>query len=241
MSHDKDLISRIEEAFGKAQLAGWQFAADGNWAGAERVFLESSPDWTAGQVQRWLDRQVTDDVAIEALLEFAGGKRFFFGIRISHLQSDEKSRVMQTLLTNCQKASSLRHVVQVTRDTLSERRIACDTPDYLELGVFDLWNEVKPLVVWRKDEKLGEATAILLPEELKNRTKKPDTGHSPLHEPQAKPLMLEACWKKDENGRGFSCWLGLPVSDSGKMQNQHRLFDDEYLSAATIFIGSRLV
>jgi hypothetical protein len=238
MSHDKDPISRIEEAFGKTRLVGWQLAADGNWAGAERVFLENSPDWAAGQVQRWLDRQVTDNVAIEALLEFVGGERFFFGVRITHLQPEEKSRVIRALLTDCQNAGSLRHVVQRARDTLGEQQLACNTPDYLELGVFDLWNEVKPLVVWRKDEKLGEAIAILLPEEMKDKTQKPDTGFSPLHQPQAKPLMLEACWKKDENGCGFSCWLGLPVGDSGKMSNRHRLSNDRYLSAATIFIGS---
>jgi hypothetical protein len=237
MSPDKDTISRIEEAFGDGLLVGWQLAADANWAGAQRVFPDNSPDWVAGQVERWLDQQVSDDIAIEALLEFAGGERFFLGVRITHLRSEEKSRVLRKLLTDCQKASSLRQVVQRARDTLGEQQLARDTPDYLELGVFDLWKEVKPLVVWRKDEKLGAATAILLPEEMKDRTQQPDPGFRPLHEPQAKPLMLEACWKKAKNGCSFSCWLGLPVGDLEKMSNRYSLSDTRYLSAATIFIG----
>lgn len=239
MSDDKDLISRVEEAFGEASLIGWQFAADGDWDGAERIFFEHSPDRAAVRIQRWLDQQATNNIAFEALFEFASSERFFFGARLTHLQPEAKSKAIQALLTGCPKGSPLRHVVQQVRDVLGERQLVRDTPDYLELGVFDVWNKVKPLVVWKKNEKLGEATAILLPDEIRNKTQKPDAGFSPLHEPQAQPLMLEACWKEgDESRCGFSCWVGLPVGDLEGTSKTHSLSNNRYLSAAATFIGS---
>ncbi len=239
MSDDKDPICRVEETFGEACLIGWQFAADGNWGGAERIFFEHSPDRAAVRIQRWLDQQATNNIAFEALFELASGERFFFGVRITHLQPEAKSKAIPALLTDCPKGSPLRRVVQQVRDVLGERLLVRDTPDYLELGVFDVWNEVKPLVVWKKNEKLGEATAILLPNEIGNKTQKPEAGFSPLHEPQVQPLMLEACWKEgDERRCAFSCWLGLPVGSLEGASKTHTLSSNRYLSAAATLIGS---
>ena len=235
-----DAISRTEEASGKASLIGWQFAADGKWDVAERVFLDMSAETEAQkQVEAWLQKQTTDNIAFEALFQLSNRERFFFGVRISHLEPEEKSGLIQSLLVGRDNGGqgmvsprTLFPVVEQMRRALGDDQLAKTTPDYLELGVFDLWNRVKSLVVWKNDK---DAT-IILPEAMAGKTQKPDDGFPALHEPQNKPLMLEAAWKRDvQAGKDFQCWISLPVSEFGKTPNRYSISRNRYLSAATTF------
>lgn len=238
MANKEDSISRIGEALGTTGLVGWQFAAYGNWDKAERIFFETSSAQAADRIPTWLNQQTTDNIAFEALFELTSGERFFFGVRISDLKREAQARVIHELLTASQKGNSLAQVVQKVRTSLDAQQLAGTTPEYLELGVFDLWNKVKSLVVWKKNEKLGAVTAILLPEEIQRQTPKPHDGFAALYEPQTKPLMLEAAWKRNaKNGQKFQCWLSLPVSEFGKTPEEHTLAKDKYLAAAAILIG----
>jgi hypothetical protein len=238
MTYGGDPISRIENAFGRAGLVGWQFSADGAWEQAERTFFESPFDRSVDRIQHWLGQQQTDNVAFEALFEFAGGERFFFGVRITHLQPEAKAGAVQELLTTCQKGSCLSRVVDEARFVLGERELARDMPDYLELGVFDLWSRVKPVVVWKQSAKLGAISAIVLPNEIQNHAQRPDEGFAALHEPQIRPLILEAAWKQAaEIKRDFPCWVGLPVSEFDTTPERHTLSRDRYLSAAAVLVG----
>jgi hypothetical protein len=234
MKTDVNLISRIENSAGRTRLVGWQFAADGEWDSAERIFFENLPIQEATQIRHWLDRQVTDNIAFEALLELESGERFFFGVRLSHIGLQEIADTIQGLLAVCYEGSSLSEVVCNVRTALKNQQLATGTPEYLELGVLDLWIKVKPLVVWNK------TAPIIAPDGLSLRTKKPDEGYAALHEPQAWPLMLEAAWENStETGDNFQCWVGLPVSEFGRVPEKYTISKDRYLSTAAVFIGGR--
>ena len=224
-----DLIKAIEKTHGKARLTGWQFAADGRWDTAEIVLLNDVSAATPGQLQSWLRRQATDNIAFEALFEFANGEWFFFGVRISHLGAAVKLKIFGALVAGGRDTDCLGDTIERIRDILGDRHIAADLPEYLELGVFALWNRVKSLVVWKAGARL------IMPEEMPGLTKTPDDGYAPLHETQPQPLMLEAAWKRDtRRQQEFQCWISLPVSGPGE---KHMLVREKYLAAAAIFIG----
>jgi hypothetical protein len=238
MTNKLNLISRIQSLTGGG-LVGWQFAGDGKWDAAERIFLDDcSEPLTNVRIGQWLARQATDNVAIEALFESNNGERFFFGVRITHLEGKKKVDVLEKLVTSGKKADSIESVVQSARDYLDDQRLATTGPEYLELGVFDLWNRVKSLVVWKKGESLGEKSELVLPGEIPFRTQKPDHGFAPLHEPQTKPIMLEAAWARSpDNGNNFQCWISLPVGKHETSPDKYTLSEGRYLSAAATLIG----
>lgn len=222
-----DPIAKIEATLGNAALQGWQFAADGRWDRNKRLLL--GEDVT--QINAWLDDQTADDIAAEVLLRFPDSEMFFFGVRFTHLSRDGKKKFIQALLRSGTNTTTLTQAVQLIRDSLQHQNIAMTPPEYLELGVFDLWNRVKSLVVWRPGEDL------IMPEGMPAKTQRPDDGFVPLHEPQPKHLMLEAAWKrKPEQGQDFQCWLGLPVSE--KRSEKHVLSKQKYIATARILSGS---
>jgi hypothetical protein len=231
-----DLLHNIERVYGKTSLMGWQFAAEGNWDIAERVFYKDEAD--PEHVQIWLKKQTTDNIALEALFELTNGECFFFGVRISQLLPDEKISVVRQLLTTCKQDASLTAVVQILRHRLGNQLIAEGVPDTLELGVFDLWNRVKPLTVWKKSVTSEAERKIILPEDIGALTKKPDIGFAALHEPQVKPLMLEASWNRDGcSTESSQCWVSLPVSAYNKIFERYIISKDKYRTAAEVFIG----
>lgn len=232
---NSNLISRIQSST-KARLIGWQYAADGRWDIAERIFLEHAAQETPCRIEHWLAAQTTDDIALEALLESDKNERFFFGVRITHLTAKEKSEVIKRMIAVSRKDDSMDTTIQNLRCALGDQRLADTGPEYLELGVFDLWNRVKSVVVWKKGEVLGRNSELVMPEELGGKTQRPDAGFSPLHEAQTKPLILEAAWKrKPDVGNSYQCWLGLPVSDNGAIGGKHCLSVSRYLSAFSTF------
>jgi hypothetical protein len=238
MTNKSNLISRIQSSAG-GSLVGWQFAVDGKWDAAERILLDDcSEQLTNARIGQWLARHTTDNVAFESLFESNNSERFFFGVRITHLEAKKKIDVLKKLITTSKKAESIESVVQSVRDCLDDQRLATAGPEYLELGVFDLWNRVKSLVVWKKGESLGVKSELVLPGEIPNRTQKPDDGFAPLHEPQTKPLMLEAAWARaPDNGNHFQCWISLPVSKHEINPDRYSLSEDRYLFAAATLIG----
>ena len=173
MDNNWDWISNIQSATG-AGLIGWQFAADGKWDVAERVFFEKdgSLPFALARVGQWLARQTTDNIALEALFEGSNGERFFFGVRITLLAAQKKKEVADRLISKNQRVDDINQVIQNVRDAIDEQRLATASPDYLELGVFDLWNRVKSLVVWEKNETLGAKSELIVPEEMLGRTRK---------------------------------------------------------------------
>lgn len=232
-----NLISRIQ-SLTKARCVGWQFAADGQWDLAERIFLEEIAQQTLSRIEDWLAAQASDNIAIEALLEPENRERFFIGVRITHLTSQEKAEVIQRVLAIGRRDDSIDTTIQNIRSGLGDQKLADTHPEYLELGVFDLWNRVKSVVVWKKGEVLGEKSDFLMPEELAHKTQKPDLGFAPLLEPQTRPLMLEAAWKRNPESRNsFQCWIGLPVSDNDAIGGKYCLSESRYLSAILTFIG----
>ena len=233
---NSNLISRIQ-ALTKGRFIGWQFAADGQWDVAERIFLEDTAQQTFSRIEHWLAIQTSGNIAFEALLESEKNERFFFGARITHLTTQEKAEVIRRVIAVSRKGDSIDTTVQNIGSALGGQKLADTDPDYLELGVFDLWNRVKSVVVWKKDEVLGEKSELVMPEELAHKTQKPDVGFAPLHECQTKPLMLEAAWRrKPDVGNSYQCWIGLPVSDNDVIRGKYSLSESRYLSAVSIFI-----
>lgn len=231
-----NLISRIQSST-KARLIGWQFAADGQWDVAERTFFEHTTRQALSRVEHWLAMQTTENIAFEALLESEKDERFFFGVRITHLTTQEKSAVTKRVIAMSSKGDSIDTTIQMIRSVLGDQRLADADPDYLELGVFDLWNRVKSVVVWRKGEALGQKSELVMPQELADKAQIPDPGFAPLHEPQTRPLILEAAWtRKPDIGNGYQCWIGLPVSDSDVTTGEYCLSESRYLSAVSTFI-----
>lgn len=234
---NSNLISRIQ-SLTKARLVGWQFAADGHWDFAARTFFEDTAQQTSSRIEHWLARQTSDNIAIEALLESEREERFFFGVRITHLTTERKAEVIKEMLAVSSKGDSIDTTIQHIRSVLGDRKLAATSPEYLELGVFDLWNRVKSLVVWRKGEVLGEKSDLVMLEELPHKVQKPDAGFAPLHERQTRPLMLEAAWKKNpDTASSYQCWIGLPVSDNDAARGEYSLSEGRYLSAVSTFIG----
>lgn len=144
---NNDIIHRAEEASKNTKLIGWQFAIDGKWDEAKRIFFEHPAEEAVNQVFQWFKQQESSNLAFEALFELDNSEQFFFGVRITHLESEEKIKVICKLLTTSQKGASLSQVVHEVRTTLLDQNIAKTAPEYLELGVFDLWNRVGSLVV----------------------------------------------------------------------------------------------
>lgn len=236
MSEPANLISRIQSLTG-ARLIGWQFAADGQWDVAERVFLERPAQQTLPRIECWLAMQTTANIAFEALLESEDDERLFFGIRLTHLTAREKSEVAKEVIPLGRNGDSIDTTIENIRTALGCQRLADSGPDYLELGVFDLWNRVKSVVVWKKGKALGERSALVMPEELTHKAQVPDPGFPALHERQTKPLMLEAVWGRNPNGgNGYQCWISLPVSDYEPTSGKYCLSESRYLSAVSTFI-----
>jgi hypothetical protein len=230
------LVSRVQ-SLTKARLIGWQFASDGDWEAAERVFLQQPERRTLSRIEHWLGLQTTENVALEALLESKESERFFLGVRISHLSAREKARVLERLIATGTERDGVESTIQSVRSVLGNQRLADGDPDYLELGVFDLWNRVKSVVVWKKSELLGAESKLVMPEELAFRAQKPDAGFAALHEPQPNALILEAAWKKNPDvANSFQCWIGLPVSDYDHVAGKYRLSASRYLSVVSTFI-----
>jgi hypothetical protein len=231
-----NLISRIQ-SLTHARLIGWQFAAAGQWDVAERTFFEHPAQQTLHRIEHWLAMQASQDIALEALLESERNERFFFGVRITHLTPQEKSEVIAWVIAVSRKGDSLDTTIQNIRCVLGGQGLADASPDYLELGVFDLWNRVKSVVVWKKGEALGQKSELVMPAELAARAQMPDAGFAPLHEPQTKPLMLEAAWnRKPDTANSHHCWIGLPVSDNDVVRGGYCLSASRYLSAVSTFI-----
>jgi len=234
---DSSLISRIQSS-SKARLIGWQFAADGRWDVAERIFLERTVPLTPCGIEQWLAMQTSGDIAFEALLESESAERLFFGVRIAHLTMQGKAEVIKKVIATGRKDEGIDTTVRNIRSVLGDERLAGARPDYLELGVFDLWNRVKSVVVWRQGTAPGRKSELVMPEDLADRAQSPDAGFAPLHEPQPKPLMLEAAWKRNPGGgNGHQCWIGLPVSDSDAIGGKYCLSERRYLAAVSTFIG----
>jgi hypothetical protein len=230
------LISRIQ-SLTNARLIGWQFAADGQWDVAERTFFEHTTQQTLSRIEHWLAMQTTENIAFEALLESEKNERFFLGVRITHLTAQEKAEVMKGVIAMSRTSDSLDTTIQNIRSVLGDQKLADTTPEYLELGVFDLWNRVKSVVVWKKGEVLGQKSEVTMPAELADKAQTPDVGFAPLHEPQTKPLMLEAAWKRNPGiGNSFQCWIGLPVSDNDAIRGEYCLSESRYLSVVSTFI-----
>lgn len=238
MTNKLNAISRIQSSTG-GSLVGWQFAIDGKWDAAERIFLDDcSERLPNARLDQWLARHATDNVAFEALFESNTRECFFFGVRITHLEGKKKIDVLKRLIATNKKTDSIESVVRNVRDYLDDQRLATTGPEYLELGVFDLWNRVKSLVVWKKGESLGVKSELVLPGEIANRTQKPDDGFVPLHEPQTKPLMLEAVWTVcPDSETNFQCWISLPVSQYETSPDRYSLSEGRYLLAAATLIG----
>lgn len=233
---NSNLISRIQSST-KARLIGWQFAADGQWDVAERTFFEHSAQQTLSRIEQWLAMQTTENIAFEALLESEKDERFFFGVRITHLTTQEKAEVAKRVIAMSSRGDSIDTTIQMIRSVLGDQRLADADPDYLELGVFDLWNRVKSVVVWRRGEVLGQRSELVMPEELADKAQTPDAGFAPLHQPQTRPLILEAAWtRKPDIGDGHQCWIGLPVSDSGVATGEYCLSESRYFSAVSTFL-----
>jgi len=233
---DSNLISRIQ-SLTKARLIGWQFAADGRWDVAKRTFLGDTALHAFSRIEHWLAVQATGNIAFEALLESEASERLFFGVRIAHLTAREKADVIKRVLAGSGKGDRMDATIEYMRSVLGDRNLAGATPEYLELGVLDLWNRVKPVVVWKEGEVLGEKSAFVMPEELAHKAQKPDTGFPPLHERQTGPLMLEAAWKRNPDiDNSYQCWVGLPVSDKDVIEGGYCLSESRYLSAIATFI-----
>lgn len=231
------LVSRIQSST-NARLIGWQFAADGRWDVAERAFFEHTEQRTLLRIEEWLAVQTTENIAFESLFESDESERLFFGVRITHLTKREKSGVIQKVMALGRNGDGIAATIQNVRSVLGDQKLADTTPEYLELGVFDLWNRVKSLVVWKRGEALGEEADLVMPDELTEKAQIPDAGFAPLHGCQTKPLMLEAAWKRDPAvGNSCPCWLGLPVSDTDRITGKYCLSESRYLSAVSTFIG----
>jgi hypothetical protein len=234
---DSNLVWRIQSST-KARLIGWQFAADGRWDVAERIFLGHTARQAPIGIEHWLAMQTSGNIAFEALFESEKNERLFFGVRLTHLTRQEKAEAMKMVIAAGRKNDGVDTTIQNIRSVLGHQSLADGRPDYLELGVFDLWNRVKSVVVWRKDEVPGQESELVMPEGLVAKAQRPDAGFAPLHEPQTRPLMLEAAWKRNPDGRNrHQCWIGLPVSDSAATGGKYCLSESRYLSAVSTFIG----
>lgn len=231
------LISRIQ-LLTQARLIGWQLAADGQWDVAERSFLEHPEQRTLSRMTHWLALQTTENIAFEALFESEENERFFFGVRVTHLAARDKSRVIERAIATNRKRNGVDATIRNIRTAVGCQSLAGTGPDYLELGVFDLWNRVKPVVVWKKGKVPGERPALVMPAELAHKAQRPDVGFPPVHERQTRPLILEAVWKRNpDGGNDYQCWIGLPVSDNEAIGGKYCLSESRYLSAASTFIA----
>lgn len=232
-----NLISRIQSST-RARFTGWQFAADGRWDVAERTFPGHTAQQTFSRVEQWLAVQTSDNIAFEALLESEKNESFFFGVRITHLTAQEKAEAIKMVIATGSKGDSIDTTIRGIRSALGDQSLADACPDYLELGVFDLWNKVKSVVVWKNGEVPGRKSELVMPDDLAGKVQRPDAGFAPLHEPQTKPLMLEAVWKRNPDFRNsYQCWIGLPVSDNDVTRGEYCLSESRYLSAVSTFIG----
>ena len=232
-------MPRVEAAIGQTCLVGWQFAADSKWDEAEHFSFEHSRPQEVKIFQDWLNKQTSRNIAFEALFELTNKECCYFGVRIKHLECDKQFEVVRKLLLTCDKGDSLGGVVQSIRDSLENHQIAKAVPEYIELGVFDLWNRVKPLVVWDKDKRLELGTTLVMPAEIQGRAKEPDNGFPALYEPQTKPIMLEAAWGRgSESSYREQCWLSLPIGEYGRVPSKYTLSENRYLAVAATFVPS---
>lgn len=236
---DSNLISRIQSST-KARLIGWQFAADGRWDVAERIVLARSAQATPSRIEHWLAMQTSENVAFEALFESENNETLFFGVRIAHLTTQERAEVMKRVTATGRRGDGVDATVRNIRSVLGGRRLAEALPDYLELGVLDLWNRVKSVVVWQAGATPGSESELMMPEDLADRVQNPDVGFAPLHEPQTRALMLEAVWKRNPDiGGSYQYWIGLPVSDNDSITGKYCLSESRYRSAISTFIARR--
>ncbi len=162
------------------------------------------------------------------MFTYADGRKFFIGVRITRLHSNEKAVVIQSLLEHAREGQNLETVLKNIRNILGNQNIMGCSPEYLELGVFDLWNRVGSRVVW-EGGTLMPADAIKGP--------KPDEGFAALHEPQPQQLMLKGAWKP-KNDTDFQAWIGLPVSDYIVDKKHHILSPEKYAKTAKILISA---
>ena len=218
------MISSIEKSFGPTSLIGWQFAADGKWDEAARYFYQGKK----ADVPPWLESQATENIALEAMFTYADGRKFFVGVRITKLNAAQKISAIKGLLDGAKEGQPLSDVLQNIRNILGNETIMATKPDYLELGVFDLWNRVGARIVW-------EGGALLPSSDI--RGPEPDEGFSALHEPQPQQLMLEGAWKP-KGEHDFQAWIGLPVSDYVVENKHHVLSQDKYIKTAQILISA---
>ncbi len=214
----------IENAFGPCSLVGWQFSADGKWDEAARFFYQGKKT----DVSAWITRQSADNIAFEAMFTYADGRKFFIGVRITHLDAAQKTKVILDLLKHAQEGQTLDTVLQNIRAVLGNDNVIATSVDYLELGVFDLWNRVGSRVVWTGGE-------LMSPKDIKGP--EPDAGFQPLHEPQPQQLMLEGAWKP-KKPTDFQAWIGLPVSDYTDDEKHHILSPEKYEKTAQILISA---
>lgn len=226
---DNSVTGRIESGYGAARLIGWQFAADGAWDSSERIFFEEPTPKLIERVCAWLGKQTSKDIAFEALFKLPGAECACFGVRITRLAPKAKETVLRNLVSACPKNESPESVIAKTR-TILACPLILQTPDVLELGVFDVWNQVKPITVWERGDK-----ATLLPQEaFKGKIKIPSAGYSKLDQPQTQPLILEAIWQKDDKpSNDYPCWISLPVGEID-IDGHYVLSEKRYREAAQI-------
>lgn len=229
-----DIISRIEPLTEGAEFLGWKFSADGKWdEGQLAYFADSSNTLSVEPVINWFESKITSNIAFQAMFKSEKNEEFFVGVRMTHLPQEQKLQVIRNLLQSANKEDAVKAVVKKIRDCLQDQKIAAYAPDYLEVGVIAIWNRVKGAVVWRTSE------ALLPPSKLSERAQTPDTGYAAVYEPQPNPLMLEAAWKaKPGEGCAFQCWIGLPITEFGKVPERHTLSERRYFATAKAFMGT---
>ena len=176
-----DALAEIEKRIGPLRLIGWQCAADGKWDAALAFALEDEPCQNAARLQQWLTRQTTENIACEAMFALPDGAPCFFGVRLTHVPKPQKRDILGEFLARGKAGDTLVVAAEKIRAILKEQHLAATVPDYLELGVFALWNRVKSVIVWEPGKTL------LSPDEIARQAPRPDAGFAPLDRPSRSP------------------------------------------------------
>lgn len=85
----------------------------------------------------------------------------FLGVRLNNRTNDEQARIIINCLEHVgsKKWSTLNETVTGLR-LLIDPNLFQSSPDFLEVGVVDLWRSVGPVIIWEKGEPLPTENSI---------------------------------------------------------------------------------
>lgn len=194
----------ISAEAGEAGLV--QVAVNGVWESC--LAIEPSQNVPVATIEEFIGDDT--DVAFEVFFHVAGGAPSFVGVRLNGHSKQQQAQIIADCVkrVHAGKWVTVADVIDGLRERVEHSLYTCE-PDFMELGVTNLWKSAGPVMLWRAEEAVLDTTSL---------RKKLD-AHPHIRRVFPMPLGLD---------RGFSHpiphWLSTPVSR--QVDGGHRLSFD---------------